>query len=275
MRRCGFRPELRCAGSGLRDDLLPADAGKNRVTFGGCPRFESRIRAARNAVNEPAESKSAVISAERLRKRYDQGLVQALDDVSLAVGPAEYVAIMGPSGCGKSTLLNMLGCLDRPDSGEVYIDGQAVSKIRNLARIRARHIGFVFQSFFLLPTLTAWENIQVPMMEGDLRPRERGRKADELLAAVKLSHRARHLPSKLSVGERQRVAVARALANDPLIVLADEPTGNLDSKAAAEVLHLFDQLKTERHVTLVVVTHSQEVADRADRTIHMRDGRIV
>jgi putative ABC transport system ATP-binding protein len=216
-----------------------------------------------------------VLRAENVCKRYEEGLVQALDNANLAVHSAEYVAVMGPSGCGKSTLLNMLGCLDRPDSGEVYLDEQPVSKIRNLARVRARRIGFVFQSFFLIPTLTAWENVQVPMLEGDLRAKDRARKADELLAAVKLAHRARHLPGKLSVGERQRAAIARALANDPLLVLADEPTGNLDSKSAAEVLDLFDRLQSERGVTLVVVTHSQDVADRADRTIHMLDGRVV
>ena len=149
---------------------------------------------------------------------------------------------MGPSGSGKSTLLNLLGALDRPTSGEIFFGDQAFSALRSLDRFRAQELGFVFQSFYLLPTLTAAENVQIPMFEGRLRPAERAKKAAELLEIVGMSHRAGHLPTQLSVGERQRVAIARALANDPKVLLADEPTGNLDSKNAQQVLDLFGRL---------------------------------
>jgi putative ABC transport system ATP-binding protein len=182
---------------------------------------------------------------------------------------------MGPSGSGKSTLLNLLGALDRPDGGEVYFEGQALGAVRDLDRLRSEKIGFVFQSFYLLPTLSALENVQVPMFEGKLRPAARARKAADLLGAVGMAHRSGHLPSQLSVGERQRVAIARALANDPPLLLADEPTGNLDSRNAEDVLALFSRLHSDRGVTVVMVTHSQEVADQAERIIRLRDGRVV
>ena len=216
------------------------------------------------------------LSAERLDKTYPDGRVHALDGLSLGIPAGEYVAITGPSGCGKSTLLNVLGALDRPDSGEVYFNGEPLSTRRDLDRFRARQIGFVFQSFFLLPALTARENVQVPMFEGPRLPaRERAKKADELLELVGLLNRAGHRPSQLSVGERQRVALARAMANDPVLLLADEPTGNLDSESAAHVLDLFDAFQRDRGLTLVVVTHSHEVAARAHRVVRMRDGRVV
>lgn len=217
-----------------------------------------------------------LIVAQQLYKRYPDGYVQALKGIDLTVREGEYLAIIGPSGCGKSTLLNMLGALDRPDEGEVYFQGQPLSQRRDLDRFRARQIGFVFQSFYLLPTLTSEENVQIPMFEGPPRSaRERRRKADELLELVGLAHRAHHRPSQLSVGERQRVALARALANDPILLLADEPTGNLDSDNAAHVLDLFDAFQRDRGLTLVVITHSPEVAARAHRVVTMRDGRIV
>jgi putative ABC transport system ATP-binding protein len=211
-----------------------------------------------------------------LRKEYPDGRVRALNGVSLAIDEGEYVAITGPSGCGKSTLLNMLGALDRPDSGDVYFRNEPLSKHRNLDHFRARQIGFVFQSFFLLPSLTARENVQVPMFEGPPRSaRERQRAADQLLELVGMSKRAHHRPMQLSVGERQRVALARALANNPVLLLADEPTGNLDSDNAEHVLDLLTALQRDRGVTLVIVTHSPEVAERADRVIRMRDGRVI
>ncbi|HJZ57280.1 MAG TPA: ABC transporter ATP-binding protein, partial [Gemmataceae bacterium] len=186
------------------------------------------------------------------------------------------VAITGPSGCGKSTLLNVLGALDRPDRGEVFFQGEPLSQRRDLDRFRARQIGFVFQSFYLLPTLTARENVQVPMFEGPRRSaRERAKKADELLELVGMAKRAGHRPGKLSVGERQRVALARSLANDPQLLLADEPTGNLDSDNAANALDLLTAFQRDRGLALVVVTHSPEVAERADRVVRMRDGRVV
>jgi putative ABC transport system ATP-binding protein len=219
-------------------------------------------------------SDTPLLRAERLCKTYPDGQVNALVEVELSIRRGEYVAIMGASGCGKSTLLNLLGALDQPTSGEVYFEGQPLSTIPSLDRFRARKIGFVFQSFFLLPTLTALENVQVPMFEGPLSIRQRVAKARELLGLVGMSERASHRPGQLSVGQRQRVAVARALANDPVLLLADEPTGNLDSRTAAAVLDLFAHLHRDKGMTLVLVTHGQEVAERAERIIRMRDGRI-
>ncbi|MBM3981066.1 MAG: ABC transporter ATP-binding protein [Planctomycetes bacterium] len=217
-----------------------------------------------------------LLFADNVVKTYPDGAVHALNGVTLGVRPAQYVAITGPSGCGKSTLLNMLGVLDRPDGGEVYFRGAPLSQRRDLDHFRAREIGFVFQSFYLIPTLTARENVQVPMFEGPKRtPRARAQKADELLELVGMAKRANHRPTKLSVGERQRVALARALANDPQLLLADEPTGNLDSENANKVLDLFTQLQKDRNLALVVVTHSDEVAQRANRVVKMRDGKIV
>ena len=190
-------------------------------------------------------------------RTYDDGSVQALRDVSLTIERGEYLAIMGPSGSGKSTLLNLLGTLDQPTSGDI-----------------ASTLGFVFQSFYLLPTLTALENVQIPMFESALGARARAAKAAELLALVSMSHRSNHLPTKLSVGERQRVAIARALANDPKLLLADEPTGNLDTPSGNIVLDLFDRLHRERGLTLVVITHDDQVAARAERTVWIRDGRL-
>jgi ABC-type lipoprotein export system ATPase subunit len=222
-----------------------------------------------------AASPSPLLSAQHLRKVYPDGKVVALDDVSLAIAPGEHVAVMGPSGCGKSTLLNLLGALDLPDSGEVFFEGVPLSRQRSLARLRSRKVGFVFQSFHLLPTLTALENVQVPMFGGPLSASGRAKKARELLETVGMFHRAKHTPSRLSVGERQRVALARALANDPVVLLADEPTGNLDSRSTAEVLDLFSSLNRDRGLTLVVVTHSPDVARRCGRVLWMSDGRLV
>jgi putative ABC transport system ATP-binding protein len=216
-----------------------------------------------------------LLRAENVCRWYDDGVVRALDGVDLTVQRGEYVALTGPSGSGKSTLLHLLGGLERPTSGDILIEGKRLSEIPNAARVRAEKIGFVFQAFLLIPTLTAIENVQMPMFESRRPRREWASRAAALLAAVNLSHRADHLPAKLSVGERQRVAIARALANDPVVLLADEPTGNLDSRNADEVLELFAQLRRERNLTLVVVTHSADVANRADRTVALRDGRVI
>jgi putative ABC transport system ATP-binding protein len=170
--------------------------------------------------------------------------------------------------------LNLLGALDRPTSGEILFEGRSLAGQTDLDRFRATTLGFVFQSFYLLPTLTAVENVQIPMFEGSLGARQRVAKAAELLELVGMSHRGGHLPAKLSVGERQRVAIARALANEPKLLLADEPTGNLDSAAGSSVLELFDRLHRERGLTLVVITHDAEVAARAERTVWIRDGRL-
>jgi putative ABC transport system ATP-binding protein len=218
--------------------------------------------------------RESLVRVVDITRTYEEGAIQALDHVSLSVDKGEYIAIMGPSGSGKSTLLNLLGALDEPTSGEIFFGEQSLATLRNLDAFRATTIGFVFQSFHLLPTLTALENVQIPMFETSLGPRQRVTKAAELLALVGMTHRSGHLPAKLSVGERQRAAIARALANGPILLLADEPTGNLDSVSGNTVLDLFDRLHNERGLTLVVITHDKQVAARADRTIHIRDGRI-
>ncbi|MEI6776505.1 MAG: ABC transporter ATP-binding protein [Chloroflexales bacterium] len=204
----------------------------------------------------------------------DRVLVRALDGVDLQVAAGEILAIIGPSGSGKSTLLNLIGALDTPSSGEVIIDGTPLTKVRNIDRFRGRTIGFVFQSHNLLPTLTARENVEVPMYELGLSGRARRARAVELLDLVGLTKRTDHLPSQMSGGERQRVAIARALANEPAIVLADEPTGNLDSATTADIMALFARLNHERGLTIVLVTHNTEVAAAAQRVITIRDGKI-
>ncbi len=214
------------------------------------------------------------LRTRELTKNYPDGKVAALTDVNLVVPRGQYAAIVGPSGCGKSTLLNLLGALDMPTSGDVYFEGRSFTEIGDLDQFRALKLGFVFQSFYLLPILTARENVQIPMFEGTLSAANRAKRAMELLDLVGMSHRAGHLPKQLSVGERQRVAIARALANDPNLLLADEPTGNLDSKAAQGICDLFDHLHRDRGMTLVLVTHDQNVANRAERIIRMRDGRV-
>jgi ABC-type lipoprotein export system ATPase subunit len=221
-----------------------------------------------------SDATSPLLRAEGLVKTYPDGDVKAVRGASLAIAGGEFAAITGPSGCGKSTLLHLLGGLDRPDSGEVFFEGEPLGSL-DLDAFRARRLGFVFQSFHLVPTLTALENVQVPMFEAQWPRSERAGRAGRLLDDVGLSPRANHLPRRLSVGERQRVAIARALANGPSLLLADEPTGNLDSKAQAEVLALLGRLRRERGLTLVVVTHSAEVAAAADREIKLRDGRVV
>ncbi len=214
-----------------------------------------------------------ILQAVHVSRRYPDGQISAVDDLSLDIHSGEYLAIMGASGSGKSTLLNMLGGLDLPSEGDIRFRGRSLADI-DLDEYRSRHVGFVFQSFYLLPTLTALENVQVPMFETRRSVRERQLKARELIATVGLAQRASHLPQRLSVGERQRVAIARALANDPEVLLADEPTGNLDSRNGQDVLDLFDQLHAQRQMTLVVITHSIEVARRAQRVVWIRDGRL-
>jgi ABC-type lipoprotein export system ATPase subunit len=214
-----------------------------------------------------------ILRADGLAKYYPDGHVQALRGVSLQIEPSESVAITGPSGCGKSTLLHLLGGLDRPTQGEVFFREKPLSKL-DIDAFRAHQVGFVFQSFYLMPTLTALENIQIPMFEGPWPPRQRGERALRLIEEVGLADRRDHRPGQLSVGQRQRIAIARALANDPQLLLADEPTGNLDSKSQDEIIHLLHRLRDERRLTLVIVTHSHDVARAADRRIPMKDGQI-
>ncbi|GES02476.1 hypothetical protein Acor_45420 [Acrocarpospora corrugata] len=221
---------------------------------------------------------SPILRASGLRMRYGQGsgIVHALDGVDLDVATGETVAVMGASGSGKSTLLHLLGGLERPSAGEVWLAGRRIDGLGEtaLARLRRTAIGFVFQAFHLMDELTAAENVELPALLAGQSPRAARRRAAELLERVGLSHRAEHLPSALSGGERQRVAIARALSNEPLVVLADEPTGNLDSAATLDVLRLLDSLRTAGQ-TLVIVTHDARVAATADRLISMRDGGFV
>ncbi len=218
---------------------------------------------------------NCILRTEHLCKDYPDGHVHALVDVNLEIPEGQFLAIMGPSGSGKSTLLNLFGGLDLATSGSIFFRGQPLGDWRMLDRYRSEQVGFVFQSFHLLPTFTALENVQIPMFTSRHSAREREQLALELLSLVGMSQRARHLPSQLSVGERQRISIARALANSPPVLLADEPTGNLDTKTGAAILDLFEQLKKERGVTLIVVTHTPEVSARAERLLLLRDGRVV
>ena len=216
-----------------------------------------------------------VVTTHGLTKIYGNGhQVRALDGVDLTIRAGEFIAIVGPSGAGKSTLLNMLGALDRPTSGEIIINGTPLSRVRNLDRFRSQTVGFVFQTHNLIPTLTALENVEVPMVETGLRGRKRHARAEELLTLVGLGERLSFLPSKLSGGERQRVAIARALANNPAIVLADEPTGNLDSRNTQDIMSLLNELNRSQGTTLLVVTHNHEVARATRRIITIRDGKV-
>ena len=221
---------------------------------------------------------TSVLRACGLRKEYgrEAGLVRAVDGVDLDVLAGETVAVMGPSGCGKSTLLHLLGALDRPSGGQIWLAGQQIDQAseKSLARLRRDAVGFVFQAFHLMDELTAAENVELPALLAGRSPRAARRRAADLLEQVGLTDRAGFLPAALSGGQRQRVAIARALANEPLVVLADEPTGNLDSAATLDVLRLFENLHTAGQ-TLVIVTHDSRIAATADRLISMRDGAFV
>jgi ABC-type lipoprotein export system ATPase subunit len=226
------------------------------------------------------ETETPLIQLQDIRKSYILGEVEvhALRGVSLSVGRGEYVALMGASGSGKTTLMNTLGCLDRPSGGSYRLEGDEVVAMSGdrRARLRNRKIGFVFQNFNLLSRTSALENVELPLLyAGRLRAGQRRQRARMLLEKVGLDARMDHHPSQLSGGQQQRVAIARALANQPAILLADEPTGNLDSHTSQEVMDLFRQLNQEEGITLIVVTHNQEVAEHARRTIVLRDGEVV
>src|SRR5689334_3541330 len=203
-------------------------------------------------------------------------LARAVRGVSLSVARGDYVAIVGPSGCGKSTLLNLIGGIDRPSSGSVTIDGRRIESMRDAdaTRFRLTHIGFVFQRFYLMPALTAIENVELPMAEAKLARAQRVGRARELLGYVGLGARRDHRPAQMSGGEQQRVAIARALANKPAILLADEPTGELDAKTGSEMIELLEQVNSDG-TTIIVVTHDEELARAAKRVVHMRDGVVV
>ena len=203
--------------------------------------------------------------------------IQALKGINLEIGQREYISIMAPSGAGKTTLLNVIGSLDFPTKGEVLFDGKDITKMNDIeiSRFRRKYIGFVFQAYNLISDLTAWENVSLPMYYDGIRDRsKRKERAMELLRRVGLEKRAEHYPSELSGGEEQRVAIARALVNHPRLILADEPTGNLDSKSSDEIMDLFEEIYEKEDISLIVVTHERHVAERAEKIIHMLDGRI-
>ena len=219
-----------------------------------------------------------MIEIKNMTKIYKMGLTEfkALDNISLSINTGEYVAIVGPSGSGKSTLMNMLGCLDVPTSGEYFLNGQDVSKLNEtqLAKARNKNIGFVFQRYNLMGRTSALRNVELPARYGGLGNRERSQRAKEALTAVGLADKINNKPTELSGGQQQRVAIARALVNQPTILLADEPTGALDSKTGKEILDLFEQLHRVRGITVIVVTHDPGIAQRANRTIFIKDGQI-
>jgi ABC-type lipoprotein export system ATPase subunit len=222
----------------------------------------------------------SLIKLRKISKIYDLGEVQvvALRGVSLTIEKGEYVALMGPSGSGKSTLMNLLGCLDRPTSGSYRLDGEEVADMSSdeRARIRNKHIGFVFQNFNLLARTSALENVELPLLYAPgISVRQRHRKASEILQQVGLGERLHHHPSQLSGGQQQRVAIARAFVTGPSILMADEPTGNLDTRTSKEIMELFRELNEKKGITVIVVTHDQDVARNAKRVVVLRDGEIV
>lgn len=215
-----------------------------------------------------------IVETKNLIKTFEEGRVRALDSIDLKILDGQFVAIFGPSGSGKSTLLNMMGAIDYPTEGQVIVDGVDIAKVRNLDEFRAKKVGFIFQLHNLIPTLTALENVMVPMFESELTVKERKEKAEELLKKVGLDKRLDSVPTKLSGGERQRVAIARALANNPRIILADEPTGNLDSVSSEEILKVLLDLN-KKSQTIILVTHDPEMAERVNVVFHMKDGKIL
>ncbi|HEU4700369.1 MAG TPA: ABC transporter ATP-binding protein [Gemmatimonadales bacterium] len=233
--------------------------------------------AERMAQLPPDVPADAVIVTRNLQREYDMGgeVVRALRGVDLTIRRNEYVAIMGPSGSGKSTLMNMIGCLDSPSAGEYWLNGHRVSELgdNELAHIRNKEIGFVFQTFNLLPRASALHNVELPLVYAGIGGKERQAMAAEALRRVGLEQRMHHKPNELSGGQRQRVAIARALVNRPSILLADEPTGNLDSATSTEIMALFDDLFREGQ-TIVLVTHEHDIAEHARRQVHLRDGRV-
>ena len=226
----------------------------------------------------PAPSAGPIVRTVNVVKRYGEGdaVVMAVDHISCEIGQGEYVSIVGPSGSGKSTLFNLMGGLDRPTSGEVFVHGVDIARLSpaELAYLRCHAIGYIFQTFNLIGVRTALENVTLPMVFAGMRHEDAEAKGMELLGLVGLGHRLHHRPSELSGGQQQRVAVARALANDPHIILADEPTGNLDLKTGKEIIDLLRDLNTQREVTIISATHDHKMIDVSDRVFHIEDGKL-
>lgn len=220
-------------------------------------------------------NKENIIEIHNLKKNYDNGNVKALNGINLEIKKGEFISIMGPSGSGKSTLLNMIGALDRAEEGKIEVAGINLMETSDLSEFRSKEIGFVFQMHNLIPNLSVLENVEIPMYEGHLKSQQMRERALELLESVELKDKADTNPTKLSGGERQRVAIARALVNHPSIILADEPTGALDSKTGDIILKLLKDLHHKEHVTLVMVTHESYVAQMADRIVNVLDGKII
>jgi putative ABC transport system ATP-binding protein len=229
-------------------------------------------------VHREGKDQRSVIQLKSVSKIYKMGKENliALDSVNLDIEEGEFVAIMGPSGSGKSTLANVIGGLDKINSGTIIVDGEELNKLndKNLSAYRNKKIGFVFQAFNLIPTFTAWENVTLPLIITGVSSKIRKQKASECLKIVGLDNRSDHKPNELSGGERQRVSIARALVNEPKIIIADEPTGNLDSKKSAEIISILKKLNANSNITLIVITHDPNVAHEADRILHMQDGKI-
>lgn len=219
-------------------------------------------------------SDESIIEIKGLKKSYENGQIKALDGVDLEIKKGECVSILGPSGSGKSTLLNMIGALDRPDEGKIHVAGEDLMEKKDFSKFRSKEIGFVFQLHNLLPNLTVLENVQTPMIETDIPDEEMEKRALEILKSVDLGDRIHQMPTKLSGGERQRVAIARALVNHPSIILADEPTGALDSISQDMILNLLKDIHKKENVTLIMVTHEPYVANSADRSVFVRDGKL-
>jgi ABC-type lipoprotein export system ATPase subunit len=218
--------------------------------------------------------RAPILEVKALCKSYDEGRIEALRGVDLSIASGEFVAISGPSGSGKSTLLQLIGGLDSPTSGQVLFQNSLLGASVDLDTYRSHHVGFIFQGFYLMPTLRAIENVQVPMLAVKSNSKDRVERAEALLIEMGLENRLRQYPNELSGGERQRVAIARALANDPAILLADEPTGNLDSVNSARIMEMLTGIQSNRGMTLIVVTHENDIANAAPRHIRIRDGRV-
>lgn len=216
-----------------------------------------------------------LISLFDVVKEYDNGSVKALNGINLDIFEGEFVSIIGPSGSGKSTLLNMLGALDKPTIGKIFIDGIDLVREKDLSDFRKERIGFVFQLHNLIPNLSVSDNVQIPLLATDMSNKDMKRRVDEIISAVGLEDKKKQRPNKLSGGQRQRVAIARALVNNPSIILADEPTGSLDSKTGDMILNLLMEMHERYNVTLIIVTHDNDIANLAERTIHIKDGQII